>query len=257
MDEHQVRRHVLPWPRCSLCVWSAAFAGLVRAMATGVRMIPCLRCRGGTPKPSAALSRVVGADRRPGRRSPGHAGSTRVAGYYVAIARRSLARRRLALRPTATGRSAGAISSRWLGGDEAMSRSPATAASSNRPSRICCPTLSSSRRTAATSTCRSGAADAASARVVVTDDGPGIPQGERPHVFARFWRGESAARRHWAGRGRRGHPRHARRVAVDEGQRGGARFTATLPTAGGQGRGGSVAASRGSPSVSQSWIPPR
>ena len=42
--------------------------------------------------------------------------------YYVTIAQRSLPQRRPALRPTRTGRSAGGISRRWPGEDEAMNR---------------------------------------------------------------------------------------------------------------------------------------
>ena len=67
----------------------------------------------------------------------------------------------------------------------------------------------------------------------VSDDGPGIPAGERERVFDRFWRGAAAGG--VAGRGiglavvdeivRA----HGGSVAVGRGRRGGARFTVSLP----------------------------
>ena len=37
--------------------------------------------------------------------------------------------------------------------------------------------------------------------LTVTDDGPGIPEGERDRVFERFWRGDSARDRDHGGSG--------------------------------------------------------
>ena len=78
-----------------------------------------------------------------------------------------------------------------------------------------------------------GEVDAATAHLVVGDDGPGIPPADREHVFERFWRGRAAGT--VAGRGiglavvdeivRA----HGGRITVDTSPRGGARFTATLP----------------------------
>ena len=78
-----------------------------------------------------------------------------------------------------------------------------------------------------------GEVDAATARLVVGDDGPGITPADREHVFERFWRGRAAGA--VAGRGiglavvdeivRA----HGGRITVDTSPRGGARFTAMLP----------------------------
>ncbi len=69
--------------------------------------------------------------------------------------------------------------------------------------------------------------------LVVADDGPGMPPEERDRAFNRFWRGSAATG--VAGRGiglavvdEIVHA-HGGTVTIDEGPRGGARFTVTLP----------------------------
>ncbi len=75
--------------------------------------------------------------------------------------------------------------------------------------------------------------DGDSARLVVTDTGPGIPAAELPRVFDRFWRGDGAE--HVGGTGvglavvQRLVEAHGGTVAVDNAPRGGARFTVRLP----------------------------
>jgi two-component system sensor histidine kinase BaeS len=74
---------------------------------------------------------------------------------------------------------------------------------------------------------------AGEAVLVVADDGPGLPREERERAFDRFWRGSAAAG--VAGRGiglavvQEIVHAHGGTAAVDEGPRGGARFTIRLP----------------------------
>jgi two-component system sensor histidine kinase BaeS len=74
----------------------------------------------------------------------------------------------------------------------------------------------------------------AGARLVVEDTGPGIPTSELPHVFERFWRGESAHGVSGTGVGlaivAELVEAHRGRVSVSS-ETGGARFTVVLPLA--------------------------
>ena len=78
------------------------------------------------------------------------------------------------------------------------------------------------------------------AKLVVADDGPGLPEGMEDQVFDRFVRGEGPADRSSAngtGTGlglsivRAVAVAHGGRVVADRSKRGGARFTVTLPLA--------------------------
>lgn len=67
----------------------------------------------------------------------------------------------------------------------------------------------------------------------VRDHGPGIPAGDRPHVFDRFYRGATARGRPGSGLGlaivRQVAETHGGTIAVQEGAGGGSRFVLTLP----------------------------
>lgn len=71
--------------------------------------------------------------------------------------------------------------------------------------------------------------------ITVADTGPGIPEADRPHVFDRFWRGQSAGRRSGTGIGLAVVAElvaaHAGTVTVSGGPGGGALFTVRLPIA--------------------------
>jgi len=78
------------------------------------------------------------------------------------------------------------------------------------------------------------------AKLVVADDGPGLPEGMEDQVFDRFVRGEGPADRSSAngtGTGlglsivRAVAAAHGGRVVADRSKRGGARFTVTMPLA--------------------------
>ena len=78
-------------------------------------------------------------------------------------------------------------------------------------------------------------ADDEAVRIAVEDDGPGVPEHERRHVFGRFARGEMARNGPTGGTGLglalvAEHARlHDGRVWVDEARGGGARFVIELP----------------------------
>jgi signal transduction histidine kinase len=78
-------------------------------------------------------------------------------------------------------------------------------------------------------------ADAEVVRIAVEDDGPGVPEHERRHVFGRFARGETARDGPTSGTGLglalvAEHARlHGGRVEVEQAQGGGARFVIVLP----------------------------
>jgi signal transduction histidine kinase len=73
-------------------------------------------------------------------------------------------------------------------------------------------------------------------RIVIDDDGPGIPPGDRERVFERFTRLDDSRARHKGGSGlglavvRSIVTRHHGQVRVDDSPVGGARFVAELPT---------------------------
>ncbi len=73
--------------------------------------------------------------------------------------------------------------------------------------------------------------------LTVDDDGPGVPEDEREHVFARFARLDGARGRHGGGTGlglavvRDAVERHGGEVVCEEAAIGGARFTVRLPVA--------------------------
>jgi two-component system, OmpR family, sensor histidine kinase BaeS len=71
--------------------------------------------------------------------------------------------------------------------------------------------------------------------ITVADTGPGIPAADRPHVFDRFWRGQSAGRRSGTGIGLAVVAElvtaHAGTVSVGSGPDGGALFIVRLPVA--------------------------
>ncbi len=77
--------------------------------------------------------------------------------------------------------------------------------------------------------------DQTSARLVVVDDGPGIPADDLPHVFDRFWRGANGDKATGSGIGLAVVTElvaaHHGTVTADNVATGGARFTVTLPTA--------------------------
>ena len=75
-----------------------------------------------------------------------------------------------------------------------------------------------------------------SVRVIVEDQGPGIPQHERPHLFERFYRGSRAGQRassQGTGLGLSLVAEHVRlhggSVGVEDAPGGGARFVVELP----------------------------
>jgi signal transduction histidine kinase len=78
--------------------------------------------------------------------------------------------------------------------------------------------------------------DERTARVIVDDDGPGIPAGDRERVFERFTRLDDSRARHDGGSGlglavvRSIVTSHHGQVRVDDSPLGGARFVAELPT---------------------------
>jgi signal transduction histidine kinase len=71
--------------------------------------------------------------------------------------------------------------------------------------------------------------------MVVSDDGPGIPDGDRARVFDRFVRLDSARSRDGGGSGlglaivAEIIAAHAGSIAIDDRPGGGSRFTVTLP----------------------------
>jgi signal transduction histidine kinase len=73
--------------------------------------------------------------------------------------------------------------------------------------------------------------------LVVADNGPGVPEGEREMVFDRFYRGRDAARRGEAGSGlglaivKSLVELHGGSIRVEQGQPRGARFVVELPRA--------------------------
>jgi signal transduction histidine kinase/ligand-binding sensor domain-containing protein/DNA-binding response OmpR family regulator len=75
---------------------------------------------------------------------------------------------------------------------------------------------------------------AAAARIVVSDDGPGIAPGDLPHIFDRFFRGNEAAGRHQPGTGiglalaRELVALHGGTLEVESEEGSGSTFTATL-----------------------------
>jgi len=73
----------------------------------------------------------------------------------------------------------------------------------------------------------------ATARLTVTDTGPGIPPGELPHIFERLWRGSAATTRAGAGIGLAVAAElaaaHGGAITAGSGPGGGAAFTLTLP----------------------------
>ncbi len=75
------------------------------------------------------------------------------------------------------------------------------------------------------------------AELVVSDQGPGVPADERPHVFERFWRGSQAAERAIPGTGiglavvSELSGLQGGTVTVDDAEGGGARFRVVLPDA--------------------------
>ena len=77
--------------------------------------------------------------------------------------------------------------------------------------------------------------DPTSARLVVVDDGPGIPADDLPHVFERFWRGANGDKATGSGIGLAVVTElvaaHHGTVTADNVAAGGARFTVTLPAA--------------------------
>jgi signal transduction histidine kinase len=79
------------------------------------------------------------------------------------------------------------------------------------------------------------------ALLVVEDTGPGIPASELPHVFERFWRGESAHGVSGSGVGlaivAELVEAHDGRVSVSSDPGEGARFTVVLPRAATRARG--------------------
>lgn len=78
--------------------------------------------------------------------------------------------------------------------------------------------------------------DGRALRIAVEDDGPGVPEHERRHVFGRFARGEDARRSTTGGTGLglalvEEHARlHGGSVHIDDAPGGGARFVIVLPT---------------------------
>jgi len=89
------------------------------------------------------------------------------------------------------------------------------------------------------------------ARVVVDDDGPGIPPDDRERVFERFTRLDDGRARHQGGSGlglavvRSIVSRHQGRIRVDDSPLGGARFIVELPTCTPHVRAGTPASSPG------------
>ncbi|MEU4674453.1 sensor histidine kinase [Amycolatopsis sp. NPDC023774] len=73
------------------------------------------------------------------------------------------------------------------------------------------------------------------AHLVVTDEGPGIPDADLPHVFERFYRAASARSQPGSGLGlaivHQVVAQHHGRVSASNGERGGARFELALPCA--------------------------
>ena len=119
-------------------------------------------------------------------------------------------------------------------------RSRATPTSCTGWSSTCSRTRSATRRAGRTCDCASRRSDDR-VRLVVADDGPGIPEGMEDEVFGRFVRGEGPADRAAAngtGTGlglsivRAVTEAHHGTVLADRSKRGGARFTVSLPLAG-------------------------